>query len=273
MFSFSRQSLQVLFRIVLKNWPCTSHRLPKSRQSESESCRWTRCSIMELYAGISLRHVQRSLLWSRETRVIYIQASEGGKDIPKRRAGSGFVCLCGLAGCVWVNLDFRRYIMSSVRSLFVLSVLPHCINHPLHALAGFSLRSGDSPSSLLSRSTWRFDWRVRGYTSAGISDPHCWMMSEWCHRTRYNLNTAEAVAMEMGFFSFPPPVVKCGQRLKQRNECVNLHKGKERCSRLLERLCLWVCVCAGKLVCSCDISVLNPPTHTRLISDSPQAVA
>lgn len=69
---------------------------------------------------------------------------------------------------------------------------------------------------------------------------------------------------DLFFFFFP--VVKCGQSLKQWNECVNLHKGKERHSRVLECLCLCMCVCdcVQKCVCAFETFLLPIPAQLYL---------
>ena len=64
------------------------------------------------------------------------------------------------------------------------------------------------------------------------------------------------------YFFFP--VVKCGQSLKQWNECVNLHKGKERHSRVLGCFCLCICVCDGVQKCVCAFETFLLPFPAQL---------
>lgn len=96
----------------------------------------------------------------------------------------------------------------------------------------------------------------------------------WCLDdviTRFTSYKLQKLLPWRSFFFFFFPVVKCGQRLKQRNECVNLHKGKERHSILLERCCIcmssFVCVCVQKCMCGfVTWTAFSPPvphTHTH----------
>lgn len=74
---------------------------------------------------------------------------------------------------------------------------------------------------------------------------------------------------DLFFFFFP--VVKCGQSLKQWNECVNLHKGKERHSRVLECLCLCMCVCV--IVCRNACVLLKHFCSQSLLNSTWQSTA
>lgn len=69
----------------------------------------------------------------------------------------------------------------------------------------------------------------------------------------------------LSFFLFFP-VVKRGQRLKQQNECVNLHKGKEQHSTQLKHLWLRIVYCA--CVCTLAVIVHSTPFFFPLAENS-----
>lgn len=121
-------------------------------------------------------------------------------------------------------------------------------------------------------SSYPFCLRAHGFLIDGWGDAHQQVplihVVGWCLDdviARVTTYKRQKLLPWRSFFFFFP-VVKCGQSLKQWNECVNLHKGKERHSRVLECLCLCMCVCdcVQKCVCAFETFLLPIPAQLYL---------
>lgn len=126
-------------------------------------------------------------------------------------------------------------------------------------------------------SSYPFCLRAHGFLIDGWGDAHQQVplihVVGWCLDdviARVTTYKRQKLLPWRSFFFFFP-VVKCGQSLKQWNECVNLHKGKERHSRVLECLCLCMCVCV--IVCRNACVLLKHFCSQSLLNSTWQSTA